>query len=334
MALPAMLALQGATPPPAPPGLSISHTPPACLVAGESPRLVACAVPRSQVARVRLFFQAEGAPEWHYVEMVSDLPCYTGALPRPSRSTRRVRYVVEATDRQGDTKRGDEHAVEVAADPSACRGKRAQSAGAARVAAFTASGGRGAPAGFEGGPSLSAPPVRPAPSAPPATPVTPPPPEQGRKQGHRGRTVALVLAGGAAAAGGAVVATRGHGSSASSPPAFAGSPGLPPDGIGGRWLGDESITYPSGCVEQDQIVVYIAESGGLVTGTVGFTVSDCRCCARSQGSSTLSGTLSGTLLQFGTVAGFTYSATVSGTRLEGSLAAPGGITGTWRAERR
>jgi hypothetical protein len=130
-----------------------------------------------------------------------------------------------------------------------------------------------------------------------------------------------------------VVATR-HSSEDVSPAAFIGSPGLPADGIGGRWVGDETITYAGGCVGKDQIVLYVAENGGLVTGTLAFTVADCRCCAAGQGASPLSGALNGTTLQFSTSAGLSYSATIAGTRLEGSLAGAGGVTGTWRAERR
>jgi hypothetical protein len=360
VALPAALAFQGSTPGPAPAGVSIRHSPPACFVAGEAPRLVACAVPRSQVARLRLYFKAEGAPQWHYVEMASDLPCYAGVLPRPSRATRRVLYFVEATDRAGESRRSEDYAAEVVAGLPACPGPRPLGAGGSRAVSFAASGRREVPPGFEGGAPLAPPaaggsPLPPSPPAPteerprmpppPSKPTTTEPPSAppapasasataSGKEGHGGRTVALVLAGGAAVAGGAVIAARSQGSSASSPAAFIGSPGLPPDGIGGRWMGDESVSYAGGCVGRDQIVVYLSENGGIVTGTFVFSVGDCACCPHSQGASPLAGTLQGTTLQFGTPTGFSYSATVSGTRLQGSLAAPAGITGTWKAERR
>jgi hypothetical protein len=70
----------------------------------EYPQLSACFTLASQVARARVYFHAEGVPEWYYVEMKSAIPCYQAALLRPSKrlaeQKKRLEYYVEVTSRK------------------------------------------------------------------------------------------------------------------------------------------------------------------------------------------------------------------------------------------
>ena len=114
-----------APPPPARDAASafrIEHSPPACLLAEKTPRLVACLQPRSQRAALRVLFRAEGDGAWYASPLRSDVPCYTGLLPRPSRALGRVVYVIEAEGPEGRT-RTPEFAVPVARTPAACAGR-------------------------------------------------------------------------------------------------------------------------------------------------------------------------------------------------------------------
>jgi len=84
-------------------GLAIQHKAMKCIVAEKYPRLNACFVPSSQLARARVYFRvAEGPADWYYVVMKSDTPCFTGILPRPKRELigRHVQYYLDASDRQ------------------------------------------------------------------------------------------------------------------------------------------------------------------------------------------------------------------------------------------
>src|SRR5512133_121826 len=78
--------------------LRIAHEPVRCVLAERFPLLDACVEPALRVARVRAFFRAEGASEWHYVDLVPVGTCYRGALPQPRAATRAVRYYVVASD--------------------------------------------------------------------------------------------------------------------------------------------------------------------------------------------------------------------------------------------
>jgi hypothetical protein len=71
----------------------------------------ACFTPADQVARGRVYFQAEGEPAWYFVEMKPRPPCWAGVLPKPSRSliNRHVRYYVETIGRSLGSARTSEY---------------------------------------------------------------------------------------------------------------------------------------------------------------------------------------------------------------------------------
>jgi hypothetical protein len=358
----AVLALLGATagvqgPSPARDPAStfrIEHTPPACLLAEKTPRLVACLEPRSQRAALRVLFRAEGDGAWYASNLRSDVPCYTGLLPRPSRSLGRVVYLVEAEGPEGRA-RTAEFVVSVAPDAAACDGRPAPVATSGRATWEAPPGAPRTPAGFEGArppahPSTaSVPPptpaseatTKPAPRPPPGTPTTPmtpprapppsvpPAPATREGGGHGLRNTAIIV--GTAAAGGAAVALTRKDEGGGGPPAGSG---LPPTGVSGVYVGTEAINYPGGCVGTDDVVLNLQEANGALSGVLTFTVRTCPCCANGRGANPVSGALSGTSLQLTTPTGFSYSGSFAGTRLSGSLAAPGGVTGTWTVDKR
>ena len=347
----AALALLGASagvqvPPPAldtPPPFRVEHTPPACLLGEKTPRLVACLEPRSQRAVLRVLFRAEGDGAWYASPLRSDVPCYSGLLPRPSRALGRIVYVVEAEGPEGRT-RTAEFAVPVASDAAACAGRPAPIAASGRATWEAPPGAPRTPPGFEGarppGPrstSASIPPPPPASGA--TTPPAPPPrlqpptaspaPAARDVGGHGLRNTAIVV--GTAAAGGAAVALTRKDEGGSAPPTGSG---LPPTGVSGVYVGTETVNYPGGCVGTDDVVLNLQEASGALSGVLSFTVRTCTCCANGRGANPVSGALSGTSVQLTTPTGFSYSGSFAGARLSGSLAAPGGVTGTWTVDKR
>jgi hypothetical protein len=341
---------------PAPPGASfhVEHTAPACFLADEVPRVVACLVPRSARASVRVLFRADDGP-FYAAALRSDVPCYAGVLPRPSASAVRVSYVFEASA-GGVTARSLEHAVPVAAAAAACGGRPAVIARGVRAAYEAPPGAPGRAPGFEGRPPgsmsasatiPSAPPPRPTPEAarppvreprtvPRAAPQAPPLPatEARAGGGHAVRNLAIVAGAGAAAGGTALALRNRGGGGIDAPPATTLGTGLPAGGIAGRYEGTETINYPGGCTGTDDVVLTLEESGGAVSGVLSFTVRPCACCSAGTGANPVSGFASGTSLQFQTPVGFAYSGAFAGTRLSGQLTGPGGIAGTWSVDKR
>jgi len=336
------LALVGAGP--APPGaFHVEHTPPACFVADKSPRLVACLVPRSSRANLRVLFRADDGNAWYATALRYDVPCYWGVLPRPSRTSRRIIYAIEAQG-VGITARTTEHAVAVAADASACAGRPAPVEEKVRASWEAPAGAPRTPPGFEGTRSAGSSTGAAAPVAPPLTaPATKPPgprpapaaatprPATGGGHGRRNALIAVVAAGAAAAGGTAVLANRNEGSGA---PATTLGTGLPATGVAGVYIGTETVNYPGGCVGVDDVVLNLQESGSLLSGVLTFTVRTCPCCATGRGSNPVSGARSGTSLQLATPIGYSYAGSFAGNRLSGSVAGPGGVTGSWTVEKR
>jgi hypothetical protein len=158
-------------------------------------------------------------------------------------------------------------------------------------------------------------------------------PTETRSGGHAARNLAIA-AGVAAAGAGTAVALRGDGAAADGPPATTLGTGLPPGGIAGRYEGTETVTYPGGCTATDDIVLTLDAAGGAVSGVLSFTVRPCACCSAGHGANPISGSSSGTGLQFQTAAGFAYSGGFAGSRLSGQLTGPGGIAGTWSVDKR
>ncbi len=108
--------------------LDVEHEPVACIAAGHFPQLTACFRPSGELARGRVYFQAEGATSgWHYVEMQSASPCWGGTLPKPSKALvgRHILYYLEGTSRSLGSARTAEQRALVVASPEECRGRLA-----------------------------------------------------------------------------------------------------------------------------------------------------------------------------------------------------------------
>jgi hypothetical protein len=142
------------------------------------------------------------------------------------------------------------------------------------------------------------------------------------------------VAGAGAAAAGTAVALRNRSAAADGPPATTLGTGLPAGGIAGRYEGTETVDYPGGCRSTDDIVLSLDAAGGVVAGVLSFTVRPCACCSAGRGANPISGSTSGTSLQFQTAAGFAYSGAFAGNRLSGQLTSSGGIAGTWSVDKR
>jgi hypothetical protein len=327
-----------AAPQSSPAGFQIDHTPPACFVADKVPRIVACLTPRSSRANVRLLFRAQGGADWYSASLRFENPCYVGLLPRPSRTTGAVGYIVEA-EGAGTTARTVEREVPVVAEAGACVGRAATVAEGARASWQAPPGAPRTPPGFEGTLAKTAraaatPPAAASPRpVPRATAPAPAPRPRAPKEsgGHGGRNALLVVAGAAAAGGTAVAVTRKAGEQS---PATTLGTGLPQTGVPGVYVGTESLSYSPGCMGVDDVVLNLQGSGSLLSGVLTFTVRTCPCCATGRGANPVSGSLSGTSLQLETPIGFSYSGSFAGNRLSGSLAGPGGVTGTWTVDKR
>ena len=136
-------------------GLVIEHDEIGCVVAEKHPRVVACFMPRSQLARARVYFRAGGTEPWYFVEMKSDAPCFSGILPKPKRTIPSVEYYVAATDRQLADSQTREFAPEVVPDEASCRkGLLAPFVDKASVVVGSAAGAA-LPAGFLAGAGVS-----------------------------------------------------------------------------------------------------------------------------------------------------------------------------------
>ena len=130
--------------------VNVQHQAVGCLLADAHPRLEARFEPEGEVARARVFFRAAGTPHWYSVEMGRQAGLWSGVLPKPKRSTPRIEYYLEATDKAFVPARTSEHAAEVATGPGACRkdAPLAASLPSARVVVTAAAGAPAVPAGF------------------------------------------------------------------------------------------------------------------------------------------------------------------------------------------
>ena len=175
-------------------GPAIDHSAVGCVVAGKHPKILARIAPASQVARARVYFRAEGAAAWHFVRMTLETPSFTGTLPKPKASARRIQYYIEAVDRSFGETRTIEISPEVVASENDCRNAvLAPFVDQAAVSVGAAAGAPALPLGFAAA------------------------------AGAGTATVAVIVGGGVAVAGGvaAVVGDggAGHGADAGSPPA-------------------------------------------------------------------------------------------------------------------
>jgi len=105
-------------------GLNIDHKPVGCIVAEKYPKLNACFSPASQLARARVYFrQADGPPNWYYVEMKSEAPCHAGVLPKPKKQLigKKVLYYVNAFDQKFAENRTVDNEALVVKSESECK---------------------------------------------------------------------------------------------------------------------------------------------------------------------------------------------------------------------
>jgi hypothetical protein len=225
--------------------VNVQHQAVGCLLADAHPRLDARFEPEGEVARARAFFRAAGTPHWYSVEMTRQAGLWSGVLPKPHRSTARIEYYLEATDKAFVPARTGEHAAEVAAGPGACR-KDATLAAAvpsARVVVTAAAGAPALPAGFLPAGLVAA------------------------GGGLSAGVLAGIIGGGAAAGGAVVVATRGD----------EPTPPEEPPSIAGSWVGTGSdglrrdlvrpTVVPMNCHRADDLLLDLQQSGAAVTGT-------------------------------------------------------------------
>lgn len=132
-------------------GAAIEHDPVGCLVAEKYPKLVACFQPAGNLARARVYFKAETGTDWYYVEMKPEAPCFTGTLPKPSKSTTMINYYIEALDKAASSSRTEEFSPTVVGSPEQCSKKPAAFVNNASVAVSAAAGGPALPVGFAAG---------------------------------------------------------------------------------------------------------------------------------------------------------------------------------------
>jgi len=130
--------------------VTIDHGAVACVVAGRFPRLDARIAPVPQVARARAFFHADDDTRWYFVDMKVEAGEFHGVLPPPLKSTKRIHYYLEATDKNVAQARTQEYAAEVVPDAGACanKGMVAAMAVATKVVVGVPAGAAAAPAGF------------------------------------------------------------------------------------------------------------------------------------------------------------------------------------------
>ena len=132
-------------------GLTIDHRPIDCVVAGKFPMLEARFGPAAEVARARVYFHGGDAGDWYFVEMKPQSGAFRGVLPKPKRDLARIRYYVEAIDKDLTPVRTEEFAPQVVPSSGVCAGKAvAAVAGTASVVVGAAGGAPVLPVGFAG----------------------------------------------------------------------------------------------------------------------------------------------------------------------------------------
>ena len=294
-------------------GLQIEHTPPACLLADRVPRLVACLVPRSSKAALRVFFHAprrcRGLLEPAALGCALLLGAPSAALrgPPPGSS-----YWFEAqgpgwgarsaehAGARGDRCGGLPRPSRVDSPRSARPGTRPPERRASRPGSRARWPRRARRATAAPRPALPAAPARPA--ATTVAPRRPGGPARAR-QGPRPPAPARAARRPRAAATGSATSRswarasrpraeprwRSRRTKTSGGPATTAGSGLPPTGVSGVYVGTETVNYPGGCVGTDDVVLNLQEPGGLLSGVLTFTVRTCACCSAGRGANPVSG---------------------------------------------
>lgn len=92
----------------------------ACVVARKPPVFTARIDPADRVARARVYFRAQGRPQWYFVEMKSRDGVFRGTLPRPRQGTARIEYYIEATDTSAASSRTADQSADVVGSAAEC----------------------------------------------------------------------------------------------------------------------------------------------------------------------------------------------------------------------
>jgi len=94
--------------------VAITHDGVDCVVAGQHPKLSACFVPASELARGRIEFRGLETEPWYYVELTPEAGCYSALLPKPLKSSTGFQYFVDAMGRGFTESRNPETAPQKA----------------------------------------------------------------------------------------------------------------------------------------------------------------------------------------------------------------------------
>ena len=306
--------------------LTVQHDGVGCVLAENHPRLEARITPEGEVARARVFFRSAGTPHWYSVEMTSQAGSWTGVLPKPKVSTKRIEYYLEATDKVFGPALTPERIAVVVQGPGACQkdAVMAAAAPAARVVVTAAAGAPAVPAGFLNAGLLVA--------------------------GGAGASAGLIagVIGGGAALGGAVVAAGGGKDDRPEEPPST----TPPPTVAGVWSGVgadgmerdmvDAQNLPT-CHRSDDLFLELQEAGSMITGNARYVSrSGTNCNVEPFGTVralTVTGTRNGTAVSLRLSDGLTIhelTATLAGSRLSGTVTtsfATGGGRGVWAASR-
>lgn len=96
---------------------SVDHQPVPCTVAGQAFTLCATVTDDGQVERARIYFRAEGAKFYNFVDMVFGGIDFCGTLPAPREGKlKTIEYYVQAVDDQYETFRTSTHVIAVQPD--------------------------------------------------------------------------------------------------------------------------------------------------------------------------------------------------------------------------
>jgi hypothetical protein len=313
---------------PAARAITIAHEGAGCVIADRFPRFEARLDPAGEIARARVFFRAVGTPHWYSVDMTAGAAGFTGILPKPRRTTPRIEYYVEASDRAFASARTPERIVAVVGSAGECETNAlvAPVSASARVVVTAMPGAPAVPAGF-----LSA--------------------GLAGAGGVSALTLGVIGGGAAAAAGVAVAAGGGDGSDP--PPTTAAATltgswvGLGADGLH-RELTQSGVT--TWCRNEDDLYLELQQSGRTLTGSARYVARAGSACDIAPGATfrtDVRGTVDGQQVRLtltATLAAGDYAdefvGTVAGSHMEGTFAGnwhdgarSGQIRGAWSARR-
>jgi hypothetical protein len=144
----------GELPAPAATSTTIDHEPVGCMVAGQFPLIETRIEPAASVARARVYFRANQAENWYYVEMTPGEAGFVGKLPRPKLEASPIEYYIQAATTEFGEGQTPQISAVVVNEPSDCpEDKKLAAIGPpGEVTVFSAATGSAvAPAGFAAG---------------------------------------------------------------------------------------------------------------------------------------------------------------------------------------